>query len=368
MRLTLLSVLLGVSLFSCKTDIDLIGDYQVTPVIYGLLDQSDSLHFIKINKTFLGRGNALEMAQVPDSSYFENVDATITEILANGNVGRVWELRDTIIDGRNENGVFFAPEQKVYYFATPTFQNNPAQSLQPTATYRLDVNINDGEFLVTGETELMHDVNITAPSSQSSYLFRGNQNDYRAVPFTWTKGNAKRFNFKMEFHYRETDVNDVEYDKFFTWNLGDVYAGSLNSVTVAANGELFYQLVKNNIPIDNAIVKREHTYFRLILVAGAEELDNFIAANQPSTSLAQNKPSYTNLEGGIGVFSSRYTITQFKYFVQPPGINPNFRSLDVRSTRELCEGQYTGLLNFCSSHPLDANSSTVGVPQSFYCD
>lgn len=368
MRLTLLSVLLGISLFSCKTDIDLIGEYQTTPVIYGLLDQSDSLHFIKINKTFLGRGNALEMAQVSDSSYFENVDATITEILANGNIGRVWELRDTIIDGRNENGVFFAPEQKVYYFATPTIQSNPALSLQPTARYRLNVNINEGEYIVTGETELMRDVNITAPSVQSSYLFRGNQNDYRAVPFTWTKGNAKRFNFKMEFHYRETDVNNVSVDKFFTWNLGDVYAGSLNSVTVAANGELFYQLVKSNVPIDNNIDKREHTFFRLTLVSGSEELDNFIVANQPSTSLAQNKPSYTNIEGGIGLFSSRYTITTLKYFVQPQGINSNFRSLDVRSTRELCEGQYTVFLNFCSSHALDANSSNVGVPQSFYCD
>ena len=122
-------------LSACKTDIDLIGDYQTTPVIYGLLDQSDSLHFIKINKTFLGRGNAFEMAQVSDSSYFENVDATITEILASGNTGRIWPLRDTIIEGKDENGVFFAPEQKVYYFATPTIQNNPALSLQPDAKY-----------------------------------------------------------------------------------------------------------------------------------------------------------------------------------------------------------------------------------------
>lgn len=345
--------ILGLSLFSCKVDVDLIGEYRVTPIVIGLLDQSDSLHFIKINKTFLGKGNALDMAQVPDSSYFADVDATVTEILANGNIGRVWQLRDTIIDGRNENGVFFAPEQKVYYFATTTFQYDPVNSLQPTAKYRLNVNINNGQHIVTGETELIKDITITAPSPQSTYIFRGNQNDYRSVPFTWTKGNAKRYNYKMEFHYRETDINNNQVDKFFVWNLGEFFAGSTNSVTAFASGELFYQLVRNNIPVDNNIVRREHTYFRLILTAGSVELDNFIAANQPSTSLAQNKPSYTNLEGGIGIFSSRYTLTQFKYFVQPIGINPNFRSLDVRSTRELCEGQYTFNLSFCSSHAAD---------------
>lgn len=353
MRKVIVLAFLGLSLFSCKVDVDLIGEYQVTPIVIGLLDQSDSLHYIKINKTFLGKGNALDMAQIPDSSYFEDVDATITEILANGNVGRVWQLRDTIIDGRNENGVFFAPEQKVYYFATTTFQYDPVNSLQPTAKYRLNANINNGEHIVTGETELVKDITITAPSPQSTYIFRGNQNDYRSVPFAWSKGNAKRYNFKMEFHYRETDVNGNQADKFFVWNLGEFFAGSTNNVTAFASGELFYQLVRNNIPVDNSIVRREHTYFRLILTAGSVELDNFIAANQPSTSLAQNKPSYTNLEGGIGIFSSRYTLIQLKYFVQPIGINPNFRSLDQRSTRELCEGQYTFNLSFCSSHSAD---------------
>ncbi len=350
---------------SCNTDVDLIGDYKVTPVVYGLLDQSDSLHYIRINKTFLGQGNAFEMALVPDSSYFQDVDATVTEILANGTTGRVWQLRDTIIDGKSENGVFFAPQHKVYYFATHTYQNNPNLSLKPDAKYRLNIVINGGEFVVKGETELVRDVALTAPSPQSSFTFRGNQNDYRAVPFTWTKGNGRRFNFNMAFHYKETDVNANITEKSFDWNLGEIMAGSTNNVSVNANGELFYQLVKNNVPIDNNIVKREHTYFLITLVAGSEDLHNFIIANKPTTSLAQNKPSFTNLEGGIGIFSSRYTVRMMKYFINP--FFQNWRSLDQRSTKELCEGQYTGLLKFCSSHIQDINPNLPGNPQSFVC-
>lgn len=365
MRFLISLSLLTIVFNSCKTDVDLIGEYKVTPVVYGLLDQSDSLHYIRINKTFLGKGNAFDMALVPDSSYFQEVDATVTEILSNGNTGRIWQLRDTIIEGKNENGVFFAPEQKVYYFATASFQSNPAQSLKPDAKYVLDIVINGGEFVVKGETELVRDVALTAPSQQSAFVFRGNQNEYRAVPFTWTKGNGRRFNFNMSFHYKETNNNGIVTNKSFEWNLGEIMANSTNNVSVNANGELFYQLVKNNIPVDNSIVRREHTYFLITLVAGSEDLHNFIIANQPTTSLAQNKPSFTNLEGGIGIFSSRFTIRNTKYFINPSF--QNWRSLDQRSTKELCEGQYTGLLRFCSSHIQDVNPNLPGNPQSFVC-
>ena len=49
----------------------MIGDFKETAVVYGLLDQSDSVHYVKINRAFIGPGNSLEFAQIPDSNYFE---------------------------------------------------------------------------------------------------------------------------------------------------------------------------------------------------------------------------------------------------------------------------------------------------------
>ena len=40
---------------SCSEKIDLIGDFKETAVIYGLLNQADTLHYVKItNKPALG--------------------------------------------------------------------------------------------------------------------------------------------------------------------------------------------------------------------------------------------------------------------------------------------------------------------------
>ncbi|TAF89039.1 MAG: hypothetical protein EAZ48_01940, partial [Flavobacteriia bacterium] len=59
------------ALSSCEEDIILDGDFVETAVVYGLLDQADSIHMIKITRAFIGPGSALDIAQIPDSSYFE---------------------------------------------------------------------------------------------------------------------------------------------------------------------------------------------------------------------------------------------------------------------------------------------------------
>ena len=80
MRKLILFFLTVCSLWSCNEKIDLIGDFRETAIVYGLLDHSDSLHYIKITRAFIGPGNALEIAQIADSSYFNTVEATIEEI------------------------------------------------------------------------------------------------------------------------------------------------------------------------------------------------------------------------------------------------------------------------------------------------
>ena len=110
--------IIGTLLFtSCSEKVDLIGNFQETAVVYGLLDQADTLHYIKITRAFIGPGSAVDIAQIDDSSYFNQVDATVTEVL-NGVVTRSWQLRDTLVDNKDTIGSFYAPFQKVYYFKT----------------------------------------------------------------------------------------------------------------------------------------------------------------------------------------------------------------------------------------------------------
>ncbi|NRA10400.1 MAG: hypothetical protein HRT57_00425, partial [Crocinitomicaceae bacterium] len=136
---------LAVLLQSCNEDINITGDFEETAVVYGLIDQADSVHLIKITRAFIGPGNALEISTIPDSNYFETISATITEKI-NGSTFRIWTLFDTIVE-KDTDGIFYAPDQKLYAFYTGANDNSDSptgQDILDNATYHLDIDVNNG--------------------------------------------------------------------------------------------------------------------------------------------------------------------------------------------------------------------------------
>ena len=361
---------------SCNEKVELIGDFVETAVVYGLLDQADSLHYIKINRAFIGPGNALEIAQIADSSYFTNVDATISEYL-NGNLTRSWLLRDTILDNKDPNGVFYAPEQKVYYFKTmPTGFNGVIQtstnpqmtSLNPQAIYKIDIVLNDGAFSVSGETELVRGITSAAATQNFNFKFADNPGEYTSTGITVSStGNSFVLNTQLKMAFYEWEGNTYSEKSFF-WNLGEADVQPLSSKVFTANGETFYDLMKSNCTENSTITKRTFKGVTIKITGGAEELYNFIAVNKPSSGLAQSKPTYTNLTATngkrvIGIFSSRQTVEIYHPFYVSPQ-QSFLRALDKKSTRELCQGPITGLYLFCSNHPGD---NVVNQEESYAC-
>ena len=361
---------------SCNEKIKLIGDFVETAVVYGLLDQADSLHYIKINRAFIGPGNALEIAQIADSSYFTNVDATISEYL-NGNLTRSWLLRDTILDNKDPNGVFYAPEQKVYYFKTmPTGFNGVIQtstnpqmtSLNPQAIYKIDIVINNGAFSVSGETELVRGITSAAATQNFNFKFADNPGEYTSTGITVSStGNSYVLNTQLKIAFNEWE-NNTYSEKSFFWKLGEADVLPSSSKIFTANGETFYDLMKSNCTEGSSISKRTFKGVTIKITGGAEELYNFIAVNKPSSGLAQSKPTYTNLTATngkrvIGIFSSRQTVEIYHPFYVSQQ-QAYLRALDKKSTRELCQGPITGLYLFCSNHPGD---NVVNQEESYAC-
>src|SRR5690606_25148498 len=129
---------------SCETDFSLNGDYQVQPIVFGLLDHKQDVHMIKITKAFLGDGDNLVYAQNPDSNYFEQVDGEVIEYLDGTATGRSSTLVDTIVTNKSTDGMFYAPEQQAYYCEEAKRDS--------TAEHELNIASNGGEQMVTGRT------------------------------------------------------------------------------------------------------------------------------------------------------------------------------------------------------------------------
>lgn len=363
--LVLVALISVLSFNSCKEEVELVGNSVETAIVYGLMDQSDSIHYVKINRAFIGPGNALEIAQIPDSNYFNSVVAKIEEITPSGTVARTWNLKDTTITNKDQNGVFYAPEQKVYVMYSKSIDDSDLgtkQPLDPNNTYRLSINIDNGKFEVTGETALVKDVNIPSNSGVGSlygtFKFYQN-NEYKSTSMTVNPGNSNVVNTTLKFNYRDYTALDYStfVDRSFKWNLGEQTVENGAQLFFTANGETFYDLVLSNVSTnDPAIKRRKYTSMEIIVTAGSEDLYNYITLNQPASSLAQTKPEYTNLiatnnKKVIGIFSSRYTYTVYK----DAGKSTAVRALDKSSTEKLCKLNL--IPAFCSDHNLDNGES-----------
>ncbi|MGM0479037.1 MAG: DUF4249 family protein [Bacteroidota bacterium] len=340
---------------SCNTKFSVNGEYDETPIVHMLLDPNNDIHFLKLNKTFLGDGDANDFAMVPDSSYFEQVEATVKEKIED-NITNTWTLKDTIIENKDP-GTFYHPEQKLYYFE--------AENLNEEATYLLHIDIDNGRHIVEGETNLVKGVSINLPTQNQQLNLADNnvaQNGYNTQSIVFSEGDGRIFKGQIRFEYREHRSGDIE-NKEILWTLGSKDASSIttSSPSFAANGEVFYEQVANRVEEDETVTRRTIKAFELILTAGSEDLNTYMLTNEPTSSLAQNKPTYSNVDGGLGIFSARTTVRQYKPF-QPAG-NPNVRAFSVNSTKELCEGQYTGFLKFCSDHTNDQS-----LEYNFACD
>lgn len=358
-------------LSSCTEEVSVSSSYKASPVIYSLLDQSESMHIVKINRGFVGPGNALTFAQIPDSNYFETVSAKVEELVNNIPV-RTWNLKDTLINTKSTDGAFFGPQQKVYIFHddTPDLVQGGASATGPlkeNANYRLTVNINEGELQVVGETKIVSGFcSQTSLDNQTAQLkLAKDPGEYLAASLWGNQGSAVFGSVTVEIDIAEIRGTDTTIIRI-PWSLGEKTVAN-GKLTVVGQGETFYSKIKGGITADNTITRRNFMGFNAKFIGGATEFYNYILVNEPSSTLTQTKPIYTNLtvtDGYkvVGLFSARHTFSIYKPFVYQT--LAYIRAIDQNSTRELCEGSILAPYLFCSQHPGDIGTST---PKSYAC-
>ncbi len=345
---------------SCKETITLTNDQKETAVIYGLLDQADTIHYVKINRAYSGTNNSIEVAQVPDSSYFKDVQAYIYEI-KKGDTLRKWKLRDTILDNK-EPGIFYGPKQKVYYFETS--KNNPLVG-ESGRTYLFRGKFEQNKFEVTAATELIYGNSLLYPvSNGTNYSFANgiiDKPEYYSTGIKFKPGTAVTTNTALRITIREYIGQNFTL-KSFDWNVGDMdVTPNATSAGINALGTAFYPLIVKNCTENSAITKRQLASIELRVTFASDVLYNYITLNKPSSSLAQNKINYTNLSATngmrvIGIFTARNLKSELKLSSDNVGQN-SIRALDAQSTKELCLGAYTNKLKFCSDVSADSKTT-----------
>lgn len=317
---------------SCENEVELNAPKKDITVAYGILDGGDSLHYVKVNKSFLPERNARTYASEEYSkTYYDNASVHIRELEEDGSLRRNFELKDSLLE--KEAGLFQHDEpQKLYYFE--------ATDLDPSYRYELRITINEGEEnekSVKGSSSLVGPVNLTShnPGGQFGsefYFYRGDEyNDNFSLEWGATE-NAAQYNLTLRIHYSEIFTNGDTVRKSLDWRLG---SQSGDRTEMRIGGEPFYRKMANSLSSKDGLNKRRMHGMELLFKSKNEELNTYSSVSGVSSSIVQHRPQYSNLDtAAVGIFASAR--------------HQNFEGFSLSSTSmdHLIQGSLTAHLNF----------------------
>ncbi len=295
---------------SCNNDLKILAPYKDITVVYGLLDQNDPVHYFRINKGFLGNGNAYTMAMQYDSIYYPvgNIHAYLQDSSTITNTIVDTFNLDTITTIPLNPGTFSYPKQLLYY----TTAKNKA--LNPNDYYNLVVvNTKTGKR-ITGSTNILPDLSFAYPTANFASISTINITFDNQHPTTiaWNSSvNGRIYQMDIKFNFDEvTTAGDTSYYSL-DWLFNPLTCSSL-----AGNVAMQYQftaqglmtLIANSLQPKLGVV-RHFQYLDVIFTTGSDDLNTYVLLSQPPTGINQDVPSFTDLKNGVGLFTSRHVET-----------------------------------------------------------
>lgn len=335
-RLIILTISISCFFSSCETDFQLHADEKEVMIVYAILDQMQDQQYVRINKAFLTEGNALLQAVDADNYNPDNLEVIMyktketswgvnTGINADTVIheGVVYETLDTIhldttiID--KESGLF-SDNNLIYTFYQSDMSIYETNSEDPK-TYIIRIyNKNTGN-LVSSSTQIIAISTqfFVAPAIGSVNTgtakvgFYNLTDGYATSSFRWKHSNnavgnngKTNYEFTLFFHYTETK-NSVTTDKTISkiFSVDESYKVENDVVDIGIEGEQFFSFLEDNIKEEPDVSSRSIGRVDFMVTAGDRELDIFMSLNEVSLSVNQERPSYTNINNGLGVFASR---------------------------------------------------------------
>jgi hypothetical protein len=299
-RFILLFILMIPVFFSCNKDLNVNAEWKDITVVYGLLDQTADTTFIKITKAFLGPGDAMQFAKIPDSSnYPDKLEVRLAEY--NNTDSLTSYLCDTITVHNKKKGdsIFYYPDQLMYYTKVKLDENH---------NYKLNIRNTKTGKVITGHTELIQHFEIFRPQVTISF------NSGLPTEVEWSPAkNGKRYQIIVRFYYQEWMGSGDTTTKYIDWtvrnNILTLDPTSTQHFHEYISGDGFYTFVGSKIDT-SSIIKRNADRCAIIFSVATADLNTYMEVTEPSTTIVQEKPPFTNIENGIGLFAARFTKIQ----------------------------------------------------------
>ncbi len=309
-------------LVGCKQDLQVAASHYLDiPVVYSLLNISETYptgpntHYIRIQKGYLLKGNAYLATGIIDSIYYPVNGITVKLY---GSAGYD-SFALTRVDGSSpgiglnkDTGIFANTPNYLY-----SFNASGGYALNANETYTLVISKTvNGQLqtLATAVDSIVGNFPIYSPSriGGSSIAFSNTQPQV----LTWGLAqNGGIYDLTVRFFYREYSslTNTLTKDTFIDIPVFQSLIPPANNasgnLTFTLTSSIITNYLANNL-VASPDIYREFNYqkgMQFKFAAGGNALANYFLQQQAQSGLTSSNalPTYTNVTGGIGVFSSR---------------------------------------------------------------
>jgi len=317
---------------SCETGIDINTDNQDVPIVYCVLNSADSFQYVRIQKTYLIDQAALDYPPVQDSMLFKGEIVITMERWSGGKVMETVRFAPT--NEIPKDSGFFPYEKNILYKAKAKIIANQI--------YRLYIYLGSQEKVLYSEASSLGNLTVIDPMplpQRKISLYPGTNYTCRWQPVE----NAGVYQVSIRFNYKET-IGGVAKIKYLDWPQTFASPGSdTEYLSNDISGSRFMHILEDNLTSVDGIV-REVIGMNFQIVSGSMELKYYIESTSPSEGALMEKPVYSNITNGIGLFCSVARIDVNDLFLSPVTID------------SIAYGQFTKTLGFLD-HTNDRDST-----------
>lgn len=294
---------------ACSTDVDIYTDFKGTTIVYGVMDAAKDTNVIKIIRAYSGSNsdsfNANQVALIADSSnYPGKLDVRFVEYKkalgeSYSPTGREIIL-DTMTIHDKEEGLFYAPNQKLYYTTEHFNVNNLREK------YKYKLLILKSNDTISSEISLIGGKRFQINTPM--VFFKAENAGTRKLLFS-PDDNDAMYMATMQFNYKELKPGQDTVCKNVHWSFGPYSTYDLgyeegNLYFTYREDNLFSSL-KNAIGDDNLNVERFFDSFVISIFAYGKELEEYKQISEATSGIEYY---YTNIHGGLGILSSCHEI------------------------------------------------------------
>lgn len=291
---------------SCSNELDVLDNYKEIPVIYGLINPNQNINYVRLEKGYLGTGNALVMAQQHDSIYYDTSQVDLQLIALKSGVDFTSYKLTPVYNIFKDQGLFTDADHILYQLVMKD-QNGDTIKLISGIDYKLKFTNKVTGLIDTAITKIIEPISVQNFGTSTTFpkinLAAKDPYIIRLFASKYAKVYGMIFRFKYFEKNKTTQLITV---KTLDYYLKDVVSRTITStsdIEIPLNGQTIFQYLGANIKTDST-VSRSVKSCDFVLTAGTQEFYDYYQINKPSNTV-NYIPVFSNLSVGKGVFACK---------------------------------------------------------------